>query len=141
MHQVFVYGTLKRGYPNAHIGMPRATFLGTYRTVERYPLIIGGRWFSPNLLNEPGDGFQVTGEAYKVDDAVLAELDDLESVHLPTGYRRVQVTIEPLDDASPPLGDVWTYLRERHHVEGIHDGPMETYPLDTRYVPSANRST
>ena len=141
MHQDFVYGTLKRGYPNAHIGMPRATLLGTYRTVERYPLIIGGRWFSPNLLNEPGEGFQVTGEAYKVDDAVLAELDDLESVHLPTGYRRVRVTIEPLDDASPPLGDVWTYLRERHHVEGIHDGPMETYPLDTRYVPSANRST
>ncbi len=139
MHQVFVYGTLKRGYPNAHIGMPRATFLGNYRTVECYPLVVGGRWFVPNLLNEPGQGFQVTGEAYAVDDTVLAELDDLESVHLATGYRRVEIAVEPMDAASPALGTVWTYLRERHHIDGIHEGPMATYPLDNRYVPSAQR--
>ena len=113
MHQVFVYGTLKRGYPNAHIGMPRATYLGDYRTAERYPLVIGGRWFVPNLLNEPGVGLQVTGEAYAVDDTVLAELDRLESVHLADGYRRVEIAIEPADAVSPPLGNVWTYLRER----------------------------
>lgn len=140
MHQVFVYGTLKRGYPNAHVGMPRARFLGNYRTVECYPLIIGGQWFVPNLLNEPGSGCQVTGEAYAADDAVLAELDDLESVHLANGYRRVQIAIEPVDAISPPLGDVWTYLRERHHIDGIHDGPMETYPIDPRFVPSALRT-
>ena len=93
MHQVFVYGTLKRGYPNAHIGMPRATFIGNYRTLERYPLVVGGQWFSPNLLNEPGTGHQVTGEVYALDDAVLAELDDLESVHLATGYRRVAAAL------------------------------------------------
>ncbi|MFY0611808.1 MAG: gamma-glutamylcyclotransferase [Hyphomicrobiaceae bacterium] len=141
MHQVFVYGTLKRGHPNAHVGMPRAKFLGAYRTVERYPLIIGGRWYVPNLLDEPGSGFQVTGEAYTVDDSVLAELDALESTHLSTGYRRLEVAIEPLDVSSPALGTVWTYLRNRQHIDGIHDGPMETYPLDTRYVPSAQRST
>jgi gamma-glutamylaminecyclotransferase len=134
MHQVFVYGTLKRGYPNSHIGMPQATFIGEYRTVARYPLVIGGQWFVPNLLNEPGEGHQVTGEAYEVDDAVLAELDELESVHLATGYRRIKIEIEPISESSPALGDVWTYLRERRHVPIIHDGPMETYPLDARYV-------
>lgn len=140
MHQVFVYGTLKRGYPNAHIGMPRATFIGNYRTAERYPLVIGGNWFSPNLLNEPGTGHQVTGEVYAVDDAVLAELDDLESVHLPTGYVRLEIPIEPLDVSARPLPAVWTYLRERRHLEIIHDGPLATYPLDPRYVPSHMRT-
>lgn len=140
MHQVFVYGTLKRGYPNAHIGMPRATYLGDYRTAERYPLIIGGRWFVPNLLNEPGVGLQVTGEAYAVDDKVLAELDRLESVHLADGYRRVEIALEPADAVSPPLGNVWTYLRERRHIDGIHEGPLETYPLDPRYVPGSKRT-
>lgn len=140
MHQVFVYGTLKRGYPNAHVGMPRATFLGNYRTVERYPLVIGGRWFVPNLLDEPGSGFQVTGEAYAVDETVLAELDNLESTHVPTGYRRLEIAVEPLNAESPSLGTVWTYLRDRQHVDSIHDGPMETYPLDMRYVSSAQRS-
>ncbi len=140
MHQVFVYGTLKRGYPNAHVGMPRATYLGDYRTAERYPLVIGGRWFVPNLLNEPGNGLQVTGEAYAVDDAVLAELDRLESVHLAQGYRRVEIAIEPTDATGPSLGDVWTYLRERRHIDGIHEGPLETYPLDPRYVPGSKRT-
>ena len=140
MHQVFVYGTLKHGYPNAHIGMPRATFIGNYRTAECYPLVIGGRWFSPNLLNEPGNGFQVAGEAYEVDDKVLAELDALESVHLADGYRRVEMAVEPADAASPPLDNVWTYLRERRHIDGIHDGPLATYPLDPRYVPGSKRT-
>lgn len=137
-YTVFVYGTLKRGYPNAHVGMPDATYLGTYRTVERYPLVIGGRWFTPYLIPEPGNGFQVTGEAYVVDDAVLAQLDELESVHLPNGYRRTELAIEPID-GSPPLEKAWTYLRERRHIEGIHDGPMEAYPLDARYVSSDKR--
>ena len=143
MHQVFVYGTLKRGYPNAHIGMPRAAFLGDYRTTERYPLVIGNRWFSPYLISEPGIGFQVTGEVYAVDDAVLAEFDHLESVHLPDGYRRVEIAIEPFASGAPPPGPLltkaWTYLRERRHIDIIHEGPMETYPLDPRYVPGTER--
>ena len=139
MHQVFVYGTLKRGFPNTHIGMPRATYLGDYRTADRYPLVIGGQWFTPYLINEPGEGHHVTGEAYEVDDTVLAELDKLESVHLPDGYRRVEISIEPMDRGGPPLNKAWTYLRERRHIDGIHDGPLETYPLDPRYVPGAER--
>jgi gamma-glutamylaminecyclotransferase len=138
MHHVFVYGTLKRGHPNAHIGMPRATFLGDYRTSERYPLIIGNEAYVPNLINEPGTGFQVTGELYEVDDSVLAELDQLESIHLPNGYRRLAIAIEPIKAVGAPLDRAWTYLRERRHIKIIHDGPMATYPLDRRYSPAAD---
>ena len=139
MYQVFVYGTLKRGYPNDHVGMPRAGFIGHYRTAERYPLVIGGKWYTPYLINEPGNGFQVAGEVYEVDEAVLAELDVLESVHLPNGYRRVEIALEPIDATETALGKAWAYLRERRHIDGIHEGPIETYPLDKRYVPGPNR--
>lgn len=138
-HQVFVYGTLKRGYPNAHIGMPRATYLGDFRTAEGYPLVIGGRWRSPYLINEPGNGFQVTGELYSVSDEVLAELDYLESVHLPDGYRRFEIDLEPIATVVHTSNKGWTYLRERRHIDGIHDGPMEIYPLDAGYIPGDQR--
>ena len=140
-YTVFVYGTLKRGYPNAHVGMLRAAFCYEARTVERYPLVVGGKWFIPNLINEPGQGHQVRGEVYQVDDTVLAELDALETVHLPTGYRRVEIQIEPIEAPGTGTAPItaWTYLRERHHVGDIHAGPMETYPLDAGYVPVAKR--
>lgn len=139
MHHVFVYGTLKRGYPNAHIGMPRSTFLGDYRTAQRYPLIIANGGYVPNLINEPGNGYQVTGELYEVDDSILSELDQLESTHLPNGYRRAEIFIEPNKAAGSPLQSAWTYLRERRHIESIHDGPMATYPLDARYNSAAEQ--
>lgn len=138
-HIVFVYGTLKRGYPNDHVGMPRATFIGEYQTVERYPLVIGGPYFTPYLISETGNGFQVTGEAYEVDDTVLAELDVLESTHLPNGYRRHKIAVEALSPKLQPLGRAWTYLRDRGHIDGIHEGPMRTYPIDPRYVPGPKR--
>ena len=138
-HLVFVYGTLKRGYPNADFGMPRATFLGEYRTRECYPLVIGGKWNSPYLINEPGSGYRVTGEVYKVDELLLAELDEFESVHLERGYRRIAIGVEPMASDGHVVGKAWAYLRERRHIEGIHAGPMETYPLEAGYISLAYR--
>jgi gamma-glutamylaminecyclotransferase len=57
MHRVFVFGTLKRGFPN-HEGMAGLTCLGHYRTVQAYPLVIAGQWFSPVMMPEPGGGIR-----------------------------------------------------------------------------------
>ena len=97
MDFVFVYGTLKRGFPYHESGMKRARFFGRCRTLEAYPLVVGGHWFSPILLAEPGVGRRVIGEVYQVDDAGLAELDSLEGGHLPTGYQRAAIAVEPVD--------------------------------------------
>ena len=142
MHKVFIYGTLKRGFPNFdsapdHNGMTGAGFLSPAQTVERFPLVIGGSWFTPYLIPEPGQGFQVHGELFTVDDAKLKELDRLEGTHIPNAYRRTKVRIvsyhsEPPQD--PVTLDVWTYTRERHTIDGIHSEPLESYPLDPRYV-------
>ena len=41
MNKVFVFGTLKKGFPLHDEGLQTATYLGPYRTVEKYP------WWSP----------------------------------------------------------------------------------------------
>jgi len=71
MHNVFVYGTLKRGFPNHVPELANADYIGRARTLTAYPLIIGGKWFSPNLIDEPGMGQRVTGELFRVGDEVL----------------------------------------------------------------------
>lgn len=87
---VFVYGTLKRGEPNASImadlvtGMQR--FIGTGKTVNAYPLIIASEYNIPFCLDKPGIGNRISGELYEVDEQKLEVLDEFEG-H-PTFYRR-----------------------------------------------------
>ncbi|PIO52849.1 hypothetical protein TELCIR_25838, partial [Teladorsagia circumcincta] len=58
--RVFVYGTLKRGEPNADVltntdGQYR--FVGEGRTKTPYPLIVASKYNIPFVLNEPGKGY------------------------------------------------------------------------------------
>ena len=43
MNKVFVFGTLKKGIPLHEEGLQGATYLGPYRTVEKYPMVVAGR--------------------------------------------------------------------------------------------------
>lgn len=136
-HKVFVYGTLKRGFPNHHY-MSTSKLLGVYRTAERYPLVVGGRYFSPSLLPEPGTGKRILGELWEVDDATLVTLDELETVHLPTGYRREMARIEP--EGGGPAIEAWTYFRERARIPVIHTEGLDDYQ-DRRYVAEPDRKS
>lgn len=136
MHDVFVYGTLKRGFPNFEFNMPGTRYVGRFRTVDAFPLVVGGRWHSPYLIDEPGQGHQVWGEVFTVSEDHLRRLDELESVHLPSGYRRVETQI--VAEANGGQQTAWVYLKDRATIEGIHDGPMAEYPLDRRYVPPSD---
>ena len=57
---VFVYGTLKVGFPNHFLLQDQnngnATFLSTGTTTERFPLIVATQFAIPMLLNKPGTG-------------------------------------------------------------------------------------
>ena len=138
MHRVFVYGTLKRGFPYHEEGLTNGTFVGRCRTREAFPLVIGGRWFSPILLAEPGLGRQVLGEVFSVDDTTLAGLDRLEGTHLPQGYERIEIVVEPEEGGGG--FQAWTYVKARALVEVIHSDFLEEYQLDPRYVPASRRS-
>jgi gamma-glutamylaminecyclotransferase len=135
MPRVFVYGTLKRSFPN-HRYMQGATFLGEARTVERYPLVVGNAWFTPYLLPEPGTGHQVRGELWEVPEAMMPSLDALESVHLPNGYRREVIAVQP--EGCPFALEAHAYFRERRHIDVIHTEPLEDYQ-DRRYVAAEDR--
>ena len=59
MHLLFVYGSLKEGFPNFHVNKGRRV-PGTYRTVQPYPLFLANGQL-PCLLDAPGSGHRVLG--------------------------------------------------------------------------------
>ena len=63
--RVFVYGTLKEGFPN--FGTNTGTRIpGLFVTKERYPLYLVGQRHSPWMINTPGKGTQVIGQVFEV---------------------------------------------------------------------------
>ena len=98
-HLIFVYGTLKEGFPN-HARNPGQRVVGGFRTRQRLPLYVvrlPSENRAPWLVNSPGEGHQVMGQVFEVDSATLAQMDAFEEVHLPTGYVRADVELEPVD--------------------------------------------
>lgn len=136
MHHMFVYGTLKRGFPNHNL-MREARFVGDVRSRVRYALIVAGRWFSPTLVEEPGAGHCVRGELYVIDDDGLAALDELEGTHLPLGYDRIGIDVVGVEGGETLTA--WTYAKPRAQIGGIHSEPLEEYRPDPRYVPGKER--
>lgn len=78
---VFVYGTLKKGYRNAHL-LETAEFICAAQTTDSvyrmlvFPSKAGGEYTYPAVFND-GVG-NITGEVYKITDDILIKLDDLE---------------------------------------------------------------
>jgi gamma-glutamylcyclotransferase (GGCT)/AIG2-like uncharacterized protein YtfP len=96
---VFVYGTLKRGLPN-HVLLAGQEFLGTAQTPPRYRLYDAGPY--PCLVEDPAQGVCVQGEIWRVDEAILQALDELEDV--PHLYTRQAIVLENVP------GPVWIYV-------------------------------
>ncbi len=101
-HVVFVYGTLMRGQHH-HDKLAHAEFLGPATTLPAYDLVRID--YYPALL--PGGSMAVTGELFRVDDATLAALDELEEV--PSYYERVAIVLADGSEAQ-------TYLMPRERA-------------------------
>jgi len=86
---LFVYGSLKSGYENAHL-LQGATALGAVQTAAGYRLIRYRDGY-PALVPQPGAAAAVRGELYAVTHALLAELDAFEEC--PTLYQRAPITL------------------------------------------------
>lgn len=99
---VAVYGTLKRGFHNNRLLEEYgAEFMGPVKTVQPYKLVVDGL---PYLLPQPGVGFQVKCELFRVNQECLARLDQLES-H-PNFYRRQEVNVTN----SVEMFSAWVYF-------------------------------
>ena len=79
-HRVFVYGSLLRGLYNHH-WLGAAIFEGSATTQPEFCMVKLGRY--PGLL---AGRSTIVGEVYRVDDAGLARLDELEAA--PKLYQR-----------------------------------------------------
>lgn len=106
---MFVYGSLKRGFSHSRL-MDRATYIGEFRTLRRYPLVVAGKSLSPYLLDIPEKGSRVKGEVYAVDDALLADLDHLERVGSGSRYTRRVTKVSSCADRAF-VADVFIYFK------------------------------
>ncbi|RWL50252.1 gamma-glutamylcyclotransferase [Mesorhizobium sp. M2E.F.Ca.ET.209.01.1.1] len=127
---VFVFGTLKRGFPLHDEGLSGARFIGPYRTKKRYPMLIAGPRIAPMMFNEPGSGLHVSGELYALDERALAKLDSIESVGKPGNFR-ILVEVEPL--AGGPGTLAHAYMKSRSLADPIHSGLLDRYE-DRRFT-------
>jgi len=125
-HLVFVFGTLKEGFPNfaTNRGVRVA---GSFRTCAAYPLYLVGDRHVPWLVNSPGTGVRVSGEIFRVDGAALAAMDKLERVLEPDGYRREMLEVEGGD--SPGILLAYAYLKQPGQLvmSEVRVGPLEEY--------------
>lgn len=95
---LFVYGTLKQGFPNSHLN-DGTRVPGAFRTCERFPLYVvqlPHEDRAPWLVHRPGDGHPVCGQVFAVAPDELAAMDRFEEVGLPTGYVRVELDLVPV---------------------------------------------
>lgn len=92
MTKIFVFGTLKQGFPNFEKNKG-VRFPGAFETKERYPLYLVGKRHSPWLVLDQGNGHNIQGQIFNVSDEALAEMDKLERTSEPDGYCRTETIV------------------------------------------------
>lgn len=130
MPPLFVYGSLKEGFPNFHVNRGRR-IPGTYRTARPLPLMLLDGVL-PCLFPRPGEGLPVFGQLFEVDAAALAATDALERVGDPGGYERRLIEVLRADAASPAPVEAFVYVGSEVLVAhaGAHVGPIAEYTLE-----------
>ena len=124
---VFVFGTLKEGFPNFAVNQGRR--VGTvFRTVQPHPLYLMGARHVPWMIDAPGTGECVAGEVYEVDAAALAAMDELEGVGRPDGYHRTALQVQG-DGAEVVMAQV--YMKHPHQLvqADVRIGPLAEYTM------------
>jgi gamma-glutamylaminecyclotransferase len=128
MPLLFVYGSLKQGFPNERVNTGRRV-AGQYRTHEHYRMYLLGEGEVPCIVAPPGTGHQVVGELYEVNAEDVARMDRLERIGEPTGYERVELVVERFDTQPTQLLLAGAYLKHEHAVPASVQrvGPLVEY--------------
>ena len=127
---VFVFGTLKEGFPN--FATNGGTWLpGVFVTYERFPLYLVGERHSPWLLNCPGQGERVLGQVFEVSAQTLERMDVLERVREPDGYERIGVRVAQQSSQHAASLTAFAYAKHPTPLTGtlIQAGPLAEYTL------------
>ncbi len=135
MNRIFVYGTLKAGFANHGEMLKGEQLQGVFTTVEKYPLVITAPWYSPVMFHESGIGHHVSGEIYSVNNEKLQDLDKFEYVHMPKGFRRLELEVV---STSGEISLAEAYFRPRKFINKICSDYLKTYE-DNRYIHETQR--
>lgn len=130
MSLLFVYGSLKEGFPNFHAN-GGARVPGEFITVQPYPLYLAnGRL--PCLLPLPGQGLCVRGQLFEVDAAQLHTMDVLERVGEPGGYQRIAIEVQDAEGGADSRLQAHVYVQSPSMIAsgGPHPGPLSEYTMD-----------
>ncbi len=140
-HRIFVYGTLKKGFPNHDRYMQSAEKLGGYRTVESYPLVLIGERYVPCMIDAPGEGEQIEGELYEVDDDCLKRLDALERIKKRDGYRRCKIRLRSVAQQDAVTLEAYAYLIAPKFAKDQRSDYLKIYSLADakKYKPGKNK--
>jgi gamma-glutamylaminecyclotransferase len=129
--RVFVYGTLKEGFPNFHINRG-VRVPGRFVTARRFSLYIVGPDHVPWLVDEgEAVGEYVEGELYDVASEHMPRMDALENIGEPGGYRREVIDVRRILDEGTRGESMraHVYLQDMAHLGNreIHAGPLRNY--------------
>jgi gamma-glutamylaminecyclotransferase len=127
MPLLFVYGSLKEGFPNFHVNKGRRR-TGDFQTVDALPLyLFRGRL--PCLLPQPGQGLKVRGQLFEVDEKALGAMDALERVGEAGGYVRSRIQVARVGDEPAQALEAEVYMQSPALLEqpGPHVGPLAEY--------------
>ncbi len=132
MKNIFVYGTLKRDFPNYNPQRLAAGYRGKYKTVKPYALVIADQYYVPVLLKDKeGLRTQISGELYQVDPQTLIWLDQLEGIGKPKGYQRLEIEVI---NSKGKIAKADVYMKDKKDLDSIHEELTISYPLDPRYI-------
>ena len=127
IYNVFVYGTLKEGFPNFKINKGKL-IRGHYCTQKAYALYLVGERFVPWLVLDGEKISPIKGELFEVSETTLADMDILEQTAQTEGYQRVEVDI--LDQESGK--NLKAYLYGKHSNQLI--GQKIQHKLNDEYT-------
>ena len=129
MVNIFVFGTLKDGFPNEHINTGKR-LKGDYRTKEHYPLCIVGKCFAPWLILDEGNGHKVKGQVFSVDENTLADMDKLERTEEPDGFARITISVVSGDSGEELI--VYAYGKSVAQLQAaqVHHTLRDEYTLE-----------
>ncbi|MEX0326351.1 MAG: gamma-glutamylcyclotransferase [Puniceicoccaceae bacterium] len=119
---LFVYGTLKRGGQYHHLLQQDGTeFKGSGQLTTPYPLILAEY---PCLLDQPGHGYRVKGELFRIGSTSTWEAVDRLEDH-PREYLR---RLEPVESGNHTVR-AWTYFYRLPELLDSSLLPVEAFPL------------
>jgi len=112
MYKIFVYGTLKRNFPNFYLN--KGNFIDKCVTVEKFSLCLVGERYSPCIIKNFTHENYIIGELFEVNDETMQNFDLRERIDKEDGYKKIQIQVKKI--ASNEKTTAFCYVKEIYQI-------------------------